>query len=71
MDFFNGDKSPYFGGGVKPSVPCLKVLRHVKKPNRYGKRYLIGKIHGHFSPSSSQLRYKVSAARELWWMNHE
>jgi hypothetical protein len=24
------------GGEVKPSVPCRKILRHVKEPYRYG-----------------------------------
>jgi hypothetical protein len=26
-----------FGGEVKPSVPCRKVLRRIKKPYRYGR----------------------------------
>jgi hypothetical protein len=33
-----------FGGGVKPSVPCRKILRHVKNPYRYEKRYSVGNI---------------------------
>jgi hypothetical protein len=36
---FNGDKkifsAPSFGGEVKPSVPCHKILRHVKNPSKY------------------------------------
>jgi hypothetical protein len=33
--FFKGDKirsTTYFGGDVKPSVLCRKILRHVKDP---------------------------------------
>jgi hypothetical protein len=29
-----------FGGEVKPSARCRKILRHVKEPKRYEKRYL-------------------------------
>jgi hypothetical protein len=42
-----------FGGEVKLSVPRSSILWHVKEPYRYKKRYLVGKIHGHFSPSFS------------------
>jgi hypothetical protein len=28
----------YFGGEVKPAVPCHKILQHVKKP--YSIRYM-------------------------------
>jgi hypothetical protein len=51
--FFKGYKNPsttFFGGKVKPSAPCGKILRHIKNPYRYGKRYLVGKIYGNFSP---------------------
>jgi hypothetical protein len=27
----------FFGGEVKPSVPCRKILRHVKDPYDYGR----------------------------------
>jgi hypothetical protein len=27
----------FFGGEVNPSVPCRKILRHVKEPYRYEK----------------------------------
>jgi hypothetical protein len=41
-----------FGGEVKPTVPCHKILRHVKDP--YSMRdILVGNIHEHFSPSFS------------------
>jgi hypothetical protein len=33
-----------FGGEVKPSVPCRKILRHVKNPYEYEKRYFVEKI---------------------------
>jgi hypothetical protein len=30
---------PSFGGEVKPSAPCRKILQHVKGPYEYEKRY--------------------------------
>jgi hypothetical protein len=33
-----------FGGEVKPSFPCCKILWHVKELCEYEKRYFIGKI---------------------------
>jgi hypothetical protein len=30
-----------FSGEVKPEVPLLKILRHVKNPSRYERRYFI------------------------------
>jgi hypothetical protein len=45
--------STSFGGEAKPSVPRSKILRHIKEPYRSEKRYFVGKIHGHFSPSFS------------------
>jgi hypothetical protein len=62
----------FFGGEVKPPVLCCKILRNVKEPYTYEKRYFIGKIHGHFSPSIALLRFLVSllvTSRELWWTN--
>jgi hypothetical protein len=41
-----------FGGEVKPSAPCRKILRHVKDPWGVRQRYFAGKINGHFPPSS-------------------
>jgi hypothetical protein len=41
-----------FAGEVKPAAPCRKILRHVKDPYSM-KDILVGKIHGHFSPSFS------------------
>jgi hypothetical protein len=32
-----------FGGEVKPSITCRKILWHVKEPCRYEKRYFMGK----------------------------
>jgi hypothetical protein len=40
----------FFGGEVKPSSPCRKVSRRGKDPYSM-KETLVGKIHGHFSPS--------------------
>jgi hypothetical protein len=37
------------GGEVKPSVPCHKFVQHAVEPYyKYEKRYLVGKINGHF-----------------------
>jgi hypothetical protein len=33
-----------FGGDARPSPPCRRILRHVKDPYTYGKRYFVGKI---------------------------
>jgi hypothetical protein len=45
-----------FGGEVKQSVPCRKILRHVKERYKYEKRYLVEKkIDGQFSRSSPAL----------------
>jgi hypothetical protein len=33
-----------FGGEVKPSAPCRKILKHVKDPLRYEKIYLLAKF---------------------------
>jgi hypothetical protein len=41
------------GGKVKPSVLCRKIFRHIKEPCEVWRRYFVGKIHGHFSPSFS------------------
>jgi hypothetical protein len=57
---FKGDKirsTTSFGGEVKPSATCRKILRHVKDPCGVWKRYFVGKIHVHFSPSFFLLRY--------------
>jgi hypothetical protein len=44
-----------YGGEVKLSVPCCKILQHVKEHYRYKNRYFIGKTHGYFLPSSLAL----------------
>jgi hypothetical protein len=62
-----------FGGEVKPSVPCHKILRHVKEPYKYKKIYFVGKIHSHLA-KFLLLCYCVSLlviAKELWWINQE
>jgi hypothetical protein len=38
-----------FGGEVKQSAPCRKILLRVKDPYRYENRYFVGKIHCHSS----------------------
>jgi hypothetical protein len=40
----------FFGEKTRPSVLCRKTLRRVK-------RYLVGEIHGRFSPSFSVIRF--------------
>jgi hypothetical protein len=42
-----------FRRGVKQSVPCRKILRNVKEPIKYEKKYFVGKSNGEFSPSFS------------------
>jgi hypothetical protein len=49
------------GGKVKQSVPCCKILQHVKDPYKYGKGYFIGKVHSHFLPRSPTSLLGVSA----------
>jgi hypothetical protein len=44
-----------FRGEVKPSVPCHKILWHVKEPDRYEKTYFVGKI-----PAISRQVYPAS-----------
>jgi hypothetical protein len=49
---FSGKKilsAPFFGGEVKPSVPC-RALRHVKEPKSDVEVATFGKILGRFSP---------------------
>ena len=61
---FSGKKilsAPFFGGEVKPSVPCPK-LRHVKEPKSDVEVATFGKILGHFSlivpPSATGVRLR-------------
>jgi hypothetical protein len=49
-----------FGGEIKPSAPCHKILRHVKYPYSM-KQILVGKIHGHSPPVSPASLLGVSA----------
>jgi hypothetical protein len=48
-----------FGGEVKPSVQCCKILRYVKFSGGW-QRYFSDKINGRFSPSFSVLPFLVS-----------
>jgi hypothetical protein len=72
---FKGDKvrsRTAFGGEVKPSAPCRKILRHVKNP------YSMKEI---FRSQNSRIfitcfscfatRCLLVTARELWWVNQE
>jgi hypothetical protein len=43
----------YFGGKVQTSVPCRKILRHVKEPYEYERYSSLAKFNGNFSPSFS------------------
>jgi hypothetical protein len=49
-----------FGGEVKPSAPCRKILRHVKEPCRRENKYFVGKIHFRFSQVSHASLLDVS-----------
>jgi hypothetical protein len=62
-----------FGGEVKPLVPCCEILQNVKEPCQVWKRYFVGRICGHFSPSFScfATRCLLITTRKLWWMNQE
>jgi hypothetical protein len=42
-----------FGGKVKPSAPCRKILRHVKEPSEVWKRYFVKQNSSSHSPCSS------------------
>jgi hypothetical protein len=41
----------FFGGEVKPLVPCGKILWHGEETYRYEKIYFVDKIHGQVSPA--------------------
>jgi hypothetical protein len=56
----NGEK--FLRRGIKPSVPCRKTLWHVKESYWYESRYLLSKIHDHFSPSVSCFATRCSAS---------
>jgi hypothetical protein len=51
-----------FRGEVEPSVPCHNILWHVKGPDKYEKRYFVGKIHCNFLPS-----FSCFATRRVCW----
>jgi hypothetical protein len=46
----------FFGGEIKPTIPCRKILQHIKYLDSM-KEILVGKIHGYFSLSFFMLRY--------------
>jgi hypothetical protein len=48
-----------FGGEVKPSAPCRKILGPEKNPRNI-REILVGKIHGHFCVFSPALLLGVS-----------
>jgi hypothetical protein len=54
--------TPSFGGEVKPSVPCRKILQHVKEPCRVWKRYFVGKIQRTFPPQVSRASLLIVSA---------
>jgi hypothetical protein len=66
--------TPFFGGEVKPSVPC-RVLRHVKEPKSDVEVATFGKILGHFSPivlpSAAGFASVASDAGGLLWRKLE
>jgi hypothetical protein len=58
-----------FGGEVKPSAPCRKILRHVKDPCGVWEKYFTSKINAKISSSFSLICYYVSLL--LFSMNQE
>jgi hypothetical protein len=66
--------STSFGGEVKPSAPCRKILRHVKDPLRYGRDTDRQKSAAIFHPISLRFATRFpccNKSRELWWMNRK
>jgi hypothetical protein len=49
-------RTTFFGREVKPSIPCSKILRHVKETLRYDS-YFVGKIRQPFPATSLLPRY--------------
>jgi hypothetical protein len=72
---FKGDKNPQpsFGGEVKPSAQCRKVLRHLKKPIKVWKKYFVRQNLSFISPVAPALLFENSRriAREIWWADQE
>jgi hypothetical protein len=66
MDF-KGDKNLSQLPSEGKSVPCRKVLRHVKGSYEYERDNLQAKFSSHFSPSLSVCAGKLP--EELWWTN--
>jgi hypothetical protein len=72
---FKGDKirrMTSFGGEIKPSAPCRKILQHVTDPCGVWQIYLASIINENFSPRFYLLHYKAFLlvfSRELWWIN--
>jgi hypothetical protein len=63
-----------FGGAIKPSAPCHKILRHVKMTYKYQQRYFEDKIHNFLRLVLPDFRLDDSAGRnaiELWLTNQE
>jgi hypothetical protein len=52
-----------FGGEVKPSVSCRKILWRVKRTRRVWNRHFVCEIHGHFTPT-----FSCFATRCLCWL---
>jgi hypothetical protein len=62
-----------YGGAVKPSVPCRKILRHAKEPYEY-KRLRRQNSRAFSSPKFLLLRYCMSLlviAKQTWCTNQE
>jgi hypothetical protein len=59
-----------FGGEVKPSAPCRKILRHEKNHFEYEQRYFEGQIHNFLRPFFLlATRWLLVGLPELWWTN--
>jgi hypothetical protein len=63
---------PSFGGKVKPSAQCFRILRHVKEPYEYEETFR--RLNWQFTSNILLLRYQMAAGRitrDLWWTNQE
>jgi hypothetical protein len=63
----------YFGGEVKPEVPCYKILRHINNHLKVSTKYFPRRNLSFPSPAPSLLLDDSAGriARELWWTNPE
>jgi hypothetical protein len=61
----------FFGGEVKPFVPCRKTLRHLKIHAKYDRDTSSTKFEAVSEQDPASLLSVSAATRELWWINQE